>query len=107
MSENPIKESDQANELKKLLSDVTRQESSNDPTLAESETLNTLDETKKIDVLNLPPRKEIHGGKASRMKIKITKPYIRLIVVVSLIIILFASGFYMWGEELINMIKHI
>lgn len=108
MSENPKKESDQAKELRKLLSDVQQSESSNyTTTTTENDTHQTLDNTKKIDVLNLPPRKEIHNGKSRHIKIKVTKPYIRLIVVVLLITFLFAGGFYMWGQELVNMIKQI
>lgn len=105
MSDNPNKESDQAKELRKLLSEVENPVTS-DNKAPEEEISNTPDNTQTIDVLNLPPRREVHGGKSGRMKIKI-KPYIRLIIVVILIIILFAGGFYLWGDELLNMIGHI
>ncbi|HLQ71504.1 MAG TPA: hypothetical protein VK142_06850 [Bacillota bacterium] len=104
MSGNPNKENVPSKELEKLLSEVVPKESSNDGQAEEPE--KEADTTQKIDVLNLPPRKEVHGGKAKRMKIKVTKPYFRLIIVVFLIIILFAGGFYLWGEDLVNLIQH-
>ena len=100
------KNSDPTDELKKLLSDVetngvSNNVQSNDDADEEAEN------PQVIDVLNLPPRKEVHSGRTKHMRIKVTKPYVRLIIVVLLIIILFAGGFYVWGDDLIKIIQHI
>ncbi|HLR01425.1 MAG TPA: hypothetical protein VK111_01610 [Virgibacillus sp.] len=101
---NPDKESDQEKELRELFSEVEKSAVHNHDT-SEEKTSDITDETQKIDVLNLPPRREVHSNHSGRVKIKI-RPYIRLIIVIILMIILFAGGFYLWGEELFNMIGH-
>lgn len=103
--ENPTKESDQAQELRQLLADVNSTEVAHRTT--ENVPDNVSDNRQKVDILNLPPRKEIHNGKSKPMKMKIARPYIRMVVVVLLIVILFAGGYYLWSEELMEIIQDI
>jgi predicted DNA binding CopG/RHH family protein len=42
----------------------------------------------RIDVLNLPPRKEVHNKKNKRIKVKISSPLIRFIFVILLLSVL-------------------
>lgn len=72
---------DQANDLKKLINEVNDKQSSN---------LQKVDDDQMpiIDVLNLPPRNEVHENNNSRMHLAITKPFLRFSLVV-----LFIAGF--------------
>src|SRR5699024_2925939 len=54
----------------------------------------------KIDVLNLPPRKEVHGGNNNRMIFKVGKPLGRLLLVCVLLLIIGVGSYLLWGENL-------
>lgn len=105
MEENTTKERDQDKEIMDLLSGIDNPEKTPEPT--KQEINDKSDNEQKIDILNLPPRKEVHNKKSKHIKIKFTRPYIRLVVVVLLIAVLFSVGFYIWGTELKEVIQHI
>lgn len=48
----------------------------------------------KIDVLNLPPRREVHEGHEKGLKIKLSKAFWRLIIVLILLLIIIALVIY-------------
>lgn len=61
----------------------------------------------KIDVLNLPPRKEIHKDNKQRVKFKISTPLIRFILVITALIIILASSYYFWGDDLLSILNQL
>lgn len=92
---------DQADELRKLLIEV--QQNDDLPTEQKSTTTEQANH-REIDILNLPPRKEVHSGK-KRTKLKISKPFKRLLVVMILLILLLAGAIYIWGAEWLEIIN--
>lgn len=59
----------------------------------------------KIDVLNLPPRKEVHGDNNARTRLSISGPFLRFLSVIFLILIVIFGTYFLWGEELVLIIK--
>ncbi|QKY71617.1 hypothetical protein Len3610_06020 [Lentibacillus sp. CBA3610] len=107
--ENKTRESnDQASELRQLLDEV---ENSNEQELQEedgpqkSET--ETDTETNVDILNLPPRKEVHSKYNKRTKLKISRASKRLISVIIILLLLFGTMFYLWGEELLEIIGNM
>ncbi|MBD1222639.1 hypothetical protein [Virgibacillus halodenitrificans] len=80
---------DQAAELRKL---VTDDEKSID--IAEEGNIED-DETTKIDLLNLPPRKQVHTTKKST-KVKVSSAFIRFIIVFLALTFLVLIAYYLW-----------
>ncbi|MCJ0930978.1 hypothetical protein MST22_07425 [Virgibacillus halodenitrificans] len=80
---------DQATELRKL---VTDDEKSID--IAEEGNIED-DETTKIDLLNLPPRKQVHTTKKST-KVKFSSAFIRFIIVFLALTFLVLIAYYLW-----------
>lgn len=81
---------DQAKELRAIINEL--QENTDDSSTISSreiqeEKVPEQDVDTEINVLNLPPRKEVHSQKKKRARIKFSKPFIRLVIVVVLIII--------------------
>lgn len=105
MNENTTEKKYQDEELTTLLSDINNPEKNSHTTKQAAK--NKSGSSQKIDVLDLPPRKEVHNNKSKRIKIRFTSPYIRVVVIVLLIMMIFASGFYIWAGELKEMIQHI
>lgn len=93
---------DQAAELRKLLDEVER--GKNEPG---AETIILPDENpdhkREIDILNLPPRGEIHNNK-KRTQIKFSFPLIRFLFVIIILGAVLAGLYYVWGNELINLL---
>ncbi|GGK06502.1 hypothetical protein GCM10007063_31330 [Lentibacillus kapialis] len=58
-----------------------------------------------VDILNLPPRKEVHGNHNKRTKLKISGASLRLIFVI--LILILGVSFYLWGGELIDVINRM
>lgn len=87
---------DQAEELRSILNEVNQQQIEENLAQPENNQSNfDADSFHDISVLNLPPRKEVHGDKKKRTHFKITKPFIRLAIVVLLLavlVILFILG---------------
>lgn len=73
---------DQAEELRSILNEVNQQQIEGDLPRPEEDHSNFDNESfHDMSVLNLPPRKEVHGHKKKRTHFKIRKPLIRLTVV--------------------------
>ncbi|MFC2948285.1 hypothetical protein [Virgibacillus sediminis] len=61
----------------------------------------TEEQERDMDILELPPRREVHGSGKSRTRWKMSAPLIRLIVVILLILVLSAGLFWAEGEGII------
>lgn len=103
MSEKTNAYKDQAEQLKQIFDELQQ----NAP---DSEQLsNELDvddrSIPKIDVLNLPPRKEIHRDNDVRTRLSISGPFVRFLSIIILIIIIVFGAYFLWGDELILIIN--
>lgn len=104
--ESKLNESnDQAAELRKLLDEVEHKEDkqSTGPKkaiLPDEDFKYNLD----VDVLNLPPRKEIHTLQ-KRTQVKISPSFMRFLTVIIILSGVLLGAYYLWGNELINLIK--
>lgn len=58
----------------------------------------------KIDVLNLPPRKEVHSKIKLRTRIRFGKATVRLLVVIIILIALTISAYVYWGNDLKGLV---
>ncbi len=91
------------NELQSPFNEIENAESNN-----EDDSLVIGDESsiRKIDILNLPPRKEIHT-KNKRAKLKLSKPLLRLIFISLLVIAILIGALYLWDGELTAFLKAV
>ncbi|WP_047980021.1 hypothetical protein [Ornithinibacillus contaminans] len=75
---------DQAKELREILQELQSNESeekvSSESQEIYSESINS-STANPMNILNLPPRSEVHGIKKKRTRLKIRKPFIRLSMV--------------------------
>lgn len=109
MSEKNTERDDQATELRKLFNEVQGKDT-NDLQMEKS-TNNTFENvsvalsepTRTIDILNLPPRKEVHDNKKRRTRLKVSRPFARLSIVIILLIVVTFAVYYLWSEELIQL----
>ncbi|WP_010650719.1 hypothetical protein [Oceanobacillus massiliensis] len=87
---------DQAEELRNLVEELEneREQDTADVNVESAET----DERREVDILNLPPRKEIHSEN-TRMSLKISKPLSRFLSVILILIIIFIGAYYFLGNE--------
>lgn len=100
---NSTTHQDQATGLKELFNEIQQGEAQQEELEKNEDTDVNLTATHKIDVLNLPPRKEIHSNKKQRVRMRLTKPLIRLMFVT--IIIACIVGGMLWGEELLHLLN--
>lgn len=106
MNESSKYNDDHGAELRKLLDEVEKgseQKTEEKKPVIEPETKIERD----IDILNLPPRKEVHGSRNKPAKLKISGASVRLISVVIILILILSVSFYLWGEELIEVINRM
>ncbi|OZU90083.1 hypothetical protein CIL03_02790 [Virgibacillus indicus] len=90
---------DQAAELRKLLDEVQQGEKE----AAVKKPVESHDEAEQqrdIDILNLPPRKEVHGNTRNMTHIKISLPLIRFLAVILILLIIVMGAYYFYGEEI-------
>ncbi|GIO22598.1 hypothetical protein [Oceanobacillus sp. J11TS1] len=87
-----IKQNDQAEELRQAIQDVTKNNEESE--LASSEEDKQKDDSSpEIDILNLPPRNEVHKD-TSKMRFKINLSLLRFIFMVVLLLAL--AGLIIW-----------
>lgn len=53
-----------------------------------------------IDVLNLPPRTEVHKSQSKKMKIKIKSPVTRFVFILLIISVIIFLAYYYLGDDL-------
>lgn len=96
---------EQVDDLKELVDQVEKGESEsntagethlNDKTTKEAA-------TKEIDVLDLPPRNEVHSNKKERVHLKISIPLIRLFIVILIILVVLGGLYYGWEAGVLDL----
>lgn len=104
MTNQANEQANQSDELKKLVDQVEKGDSTPESTSADHEVNGEITEqsaTMEIDVLNLPPRKEIHNTKR-RTRVKISAPFIRLLIVILIIVVVMGGLYYMWEADMLD-----
>ncbi|WP_339227948.1 hypothetical protein NSQ77_20510 [Oceanobacillus sp. FSL K6-2867] len=94
---------DQADELRSLFQEIEKERSTEEQ-LENKNSVQESEAKRDIDILNLPPRKEIHS-KDNRTSLKLSGPLIRLLIVIFVLILGLASAYYIWGNELWLLIE--
>src|SRR5690606_13467854 len=56
----------------------------------------------ELDVLNLPPRREVHGNKKGKYSFSLTRPSVRLFVVIVFVIAILCLVYYFNREALLT-----
>lgn len=90
-------EKDQATELRKLISEVETHDvkkTANEERDREND--------RPIDVLDLPPRKEVHSKNRSRMHLKLSNSILRLITVFIFVIAVIIGVIYLFENDLLE-----
>ncbi|RDW19094.1 hypothetical protein CWR48_08575 [Oceanobacillus arenosus] len=81
---------DQAEELRHLVGEI---EGNKEVKEELSASLEEIPKKREIDILNLPPRKEVHTI-SNRTRFRISRPFIRIIFVVIVLIVILIVGYY-------------
>lgn len=102
MSKKTNEHNDQAEQLKQIFDELQEHAIKSGEPQTEQQT--EAYSPPKIDVLNLPPRKEVHSNHG-RTRLKISGPFLRLLTVILLMLAVIIGAYYTWGEELINLIQ--
>ena len=82
----------ESDELKALLEEVSQVEETKKQIVKPDEQI--------IDVLNLPPRREVHLSNSTKIKLKIKRPLVRFITSVIILGIIIALAYYYLGDDL-------
>ena len=110
MEDMKSENNDQAKELRELLqevnnhSDVKKNQSLNDQQsfAMYDETINQVAfDDNTMDILNLPPRKVVHSQKKNRTHLKLSKPLIRLVIVIIILLTVIGLLFF-YGDIVIT-----
>ncbi|MBU5466290.1 hypothetical protein KQI49_05515 [Virgibacillus sp. MSJ-26] len=96
---NKSVDEDQATELRKLISEVEAKDDVKNPTNEERKQ----EPRRQIDILDLPPRKEIHSKKKSRVHFKLNRSVLRLIVVFLLVAAVIVGVIYLFENDLLQL----
>ncbi|UFT97654.1 LysM peptidoglycan-binding domain-containing protein [Radiobacillus kanasensis] len=59
-------------------------------------------EEKELNILELPPRSQIHTNKKTKVKWKISFPFVRFLVLLFLIITVLVLTYKIWGEDFLQ-----
>lgn len=109
MSEKHTKQDDQAAELRKLFNEVQGistndlKEEQKPEAETKIESNESFESNRKIDILDLPPRKEVHSNSKNRTKLKMSRPFLRFSIFILILILVIFAVFYVWGNELIQL----
>ncbi|MBP1969635.1 hypothetical protein J2Z83_001742 [Virgibacillus natechei] len=105
MNHNSSNQEDQATELRSLLNDV--EQGGREKVNQSDKRTHSMEENQKVDILNLPPRKDVHSHNKKRTHLRIGNPLLRFIIVFIILLSVFIGAYYVWGEELINFITNL
>lgn len=87
-------EDNQAIKLQQLFAEVNNQ--------AEEVTETTVDkELIEVDVLNLPPRSEVHQKSKLRLRMNVRRPVWRFLLVILILVGIITGVYFMFGEQII------
>ncbi|WP_047985333.1 hypothetical protein [Ornithinibacillus californiensis] len=100
MKDTKAEKKDQENELMNILKELNQHAKDEDLPEPVNVHVQELKENDDLTILNLPPRKDVHGQKKNRTHLKIRRPLLRLTVVTLLLVVLVVLMFF--GEELIK-----
>ncbi|MFD1850514.1 hypothetical protein [Oceanobacillus bengalensis] len=98
---------DQANDLRSLIEETIGEQQPLEPIQEDDEQhedskKEEKEEKREFDILNLPPRKEVHT--INRFTgVKFSAPLIQFLTVIVIIGIILAGAYYYWGEEIMNL----
>lgn len=90
-------EENQAEKLSQLFADVVNQSEENKA----NETKDTADDFVEVDVLNLPPRSEVHKTPKRKLYIHLGSPFTRLLTVLVILVIIIGIIYFIAGEQIL------
>lgn len=90
----------QADKLMELFQEVANHNSDDfdEPSFEHEEKERTNEEYVELDILNLPPRREVHSNKKSKYSFSLTRPIVRLTFIIILLIVVFVL-FYLYNRD--------
>ena len=94
----------QIDELQLLVEQVEKEHEEKQGTPLDNLEDNDKHKQRKVDLLNLPPRKEIHSVN-NRSHFKISKALFRFLFIVLLLIIILIGAYYFLGNELMALFE--
>ncbi|RYG73630.1 hypothetical protein EU245_05895 [Lentibacillus lipolyticus] len=100
-------QNDQAKELRDLIDEVEGTNGKHEHQQAEEASGSGGTRQQKVDILDLPPRRDVHTGNNKGIKLKISRASLRLLSVIIVLLVLFGTAFYFWEEELLELIRHM
>ncbi|MFD1360584.1 hypothetical protein [Lentibacillus salinarum] len=103
MENRKTESNDQADELRNLLAEVdsgVEQDRQEEQKQQEADNITGRD----VDILNLPPRREVHNQHHQRMTLKLSRATMRMLSVIVILLLLSGTAFYLWGNELWELI---
>ncbi|WP_368651978.1 hypothetical protein AB4Y30_09380 [Ornithinibacillus sp. 4-3] len=106
MDTDKNKSEDQATQLKKLVNELNNDvPTDNQQIQIDSNALfRETNEDPIIDILNLPPRKEVHQENTKRARLKMMgRPLSRFIFVCVILVLILGVAYYFWNDELMNL----
>lgn len=96
---------DQATQLKNLVEELNQQSAAKeeiDYPFDNNDTFRSENQNPVIDVLNLPPRKDVHLSNSKRASLKVSKPLVRFLLVCLIIAVILGSTFYFLSEDILT-----
>lgn len=100
LSSNQNERENQAEDLRKLVYDLESGKEENE----QSE--GTEPDEREIDILNLPPRKEVHGNKQNRVRLKMSTSFKRFLLVIFVLVVVLGGIYYFYGAELLQIFNN-
>ena len=92
-NEKQREEHHQAAKLQELFSEINNHEITNN--LDDTENVAPKESNyQDIDILNLPPRSEVHGVKKTKTRWKVRSPFIRFLIVLLLVVFLLVGAYF-------------
>jgi len=93
----------QAEQLEHLVNEL---EAMSDKEKTSQKPFSGSEHVRKVDILNLPPRKEVHQKKGW-IKVKFSRPFVRFLLVCVLFIMIIFGTYYYWGDDILDIIKQL
>lgn len=88
---------DQATQLRQMVQGVSETDNNTDEQERDDNELEM-----DTDILNLPPRKEVHRHKKQSTRIKIGHPLQRLLFIIFLLVLIIVGAYFFIGDELLS-----
>lgn|SRR5699024_7772234 len=100
LSSNQNERENQAEDLRKLVYDLESGKEENE------QSAGTEPDEREIDILNLPPRKEVHGNKQNRVRLKMSTSFKRFLLVIFVLVVVLGGMYYFYGAELLQIFNN-